>query len=189
MNIRRVRDANPTRKIKPPWEGVTYQKDKKHKRRSLGSPDNPIAKYGVDGIASRLLDINPILEAFGNAQTLKNDNSSRFGKWVQVDVLPDGRVAGGSVRRYLLEKSRVIYQAENERNYHVFYYMIQGVEQQERQDLRLLEEHQYRYCQAAKCMSMHSCSPQLTAACAGTSGPQLEIRKRIQRAGACCCSV
>lgn len=145
VNIQRMRNAYPNRKVKPPWEGAVYQADKKHKRRSLGTPDNPLTKFGVTGIAARLLDINPILEAFGNAQTLKNDNSSRFGKWVQVDILPDGSVGGGSVRRYLLEKSRVIHQAENERNYHVFYYMIQGVEHHERQDLMLLEEHQYRY--------------------------------------------
>ena len=77
---------------------------------------------GTGGLLQRkLLQSNPLLETFGNAQTLRNDNSSRFGKFIQVFFDADGRISGGAVRTYLLEKSRVVTQGKGERNYHIFY--------------------------------------------------------------------
>jgi myosin heavy subunit len=64
---------------------------------------------------------NPLLEAFGNSKTIRNDNSSRFGKWIEVYFSPNGRIIGAQIINYLLEKSRVIYQDAGERNYHIFY--------------------------------------------------------------------
>ena len=72
-------------------------------------------------IRRRILESNPILEAFGNAKTIRNDNSSRFGKFFELYCNEEGNIAGANITRYLLEKSRVVYQATGERNYHVFY--------------------------------------------------------------------
>ena len=75
-------------------------------------------------VEARLLQANPILEAFGNAKTLRNNNSSRFGKYVRVHLARDGRVVGGEVQSYLLETSRVVGQGQGERNYNVFYHLL-----------------------------------------------------------------
>ncbi|VDN30263.1 unnamed protein product [Cylicostephanus goldi] len=77
-------------------------------------------------IQQRILETNPILEAFGNAKTLRNNNSSRFGKFVEIHFGSDDKVAGGFVSHYLLEKSRLCRQANGERNYHIFYQLIAG---------------------------------------------------------------
>jgi len=73
------------------------------------------------GVDQNILMANPLLEAFGNAKTLRNDNSSRFGKWIEVYFGLNGRITGAKIINYLLEKSRVIYQDAGERNYHIFY--------------------------------------------------------------------
>lgn len=64
---------------------------------------------GVGELESKILDTNPIMEAFGNAKTTRNDNSSRFGKFIQLRFSSDGLVAGAGIRSYLLEKSRLVY--------------------------------------------------------------------------------
>jgi len=79
----------------------------------------------VGGIEKKVLQANPILEAFGNAKTIRNDNSSRFGKYMEIFFEPsDGRICGASTTNYLLEKIRVCQQAGNERNYHIFYQVV-----------------------------------------------------------------
>lgn len=75
----------------------------------------------VSGVDQNILMANPLLEAFGNAKTTRNDNSSRFGKWIEVYFSSHGRITGAKIINYLLEKSRVIQQDAGERNYHIFY--------------------------------------------------------------------
>lgn len=72
-------------------------------------------------VEQRVLASNPIMEAIGNAKTIRNDNSSRFGKYIEINFDKANCIIGAHMRTYLLEKSRVVYQAADERNYHIFY--------------------------------------------------------------------
>ncbi|XP_075216273.1 myosin-IIIb-like isoform X1 [Lycorma delicatula] len=79
-------------------------------------------------LEQRILQVNPIMEAFGNAQTGINANSSRFGKFLELSMTKGGRVTGARLCVYLLEQSRVVQQTQTERNFHVFYYMYDGLQ-------------------------------------------------------------
>ncbi|KFP15085.1 Unconventional myosin-XV, partial [Egretta garzetta] len=89
-------------------------------------------------------NVLPILESFGNARTILNDNSSRFGKLLNVH-LQHGVVVGTSISQYLLEKSRVVFQARGERNYHVFYELLAGLPVEQKEELYLQEAESYFY--------------------------------------------
>ncbi|KAK7895777.1 hypothetical protein WMY93_021102 [Mugilogobius chulae] len=88
-------------------------------------------------VEEKVLASNPIMEAIGNAKTTRNDNSSRFGKYIQIGFSKHYHIIGANMRTYLLEKSRVVFQAEDERNYHIFYQLCASSSLQEFKDLGL----------------------------------------------------
>lgn len=88
-------------------------------------------------LSAQILRANPILEAFGNAQTVRNNNSSRFGKFIRIEFSRNGAISGAFIDWYLLEKSRVVRINPNERNYHVFYQLLKGGDKKLKQDFLL----------------------------------------------------
>ncbi|KAM6034895.1 myosin-IIIb-like [Theristicus caerulescens] len=99
---------------------------------------------GNSQLEQQILQVNPLLEAFGNAQTVMNDNSSRFGKYIQLRFQKN-TVRGAKLSEYLLEKSRVVQQDTRERNFHIFYYMFAGLSSEEKEMYGLLDPSLYRY--------------------------------------------
>eukprot|EP00584_Thalassiosira_punctigera_P000378 CAMPEP_0172539274 /NCGR_PEP_ID=MMETSP1067-20121228/10496_1 /TAXON_ID=265564 ORGANISM="Thalassiosira punctigera, Strain Tpunct2005C2" /NCGR_SAMPLE_ID=MMETSP1067 /ASSEMBLY_ACC=CAM_ASM_000444 /LENGTH=2104 /DNA_ID=CAMNT_0013324925 /DNA_START=492 /DNA_END=6806 /DNA_ORIENTATION=- len=118
-----------------------------------GSRNSSMGRFGSDASVSSRLDTsteeedvcieqqvlqsNPILEAFGNARTLRNDNSSRFGKYIDIRFTSSGRLSGAKIETYLLEKVRLIHPSAGERNYHVFYQFLEAASKEERKKLGL----------------------------------------------------
>nr|XP_040017639.1 unconventional myosin-Vc isoform X3 [Gasterosteus aculeatus aculeatus] len=96
-------------------------------------------------VEDKVLASNPITEAIGNAKTTRNDNSSRFGKYTEIGFDRRYRIIGANMRTYLLEKSRVVFQADNERNYHIFYQMCSCAHLPEFEHLRLLAADEFEY--------------------------------------------
>ncbi|KAG6614640.1 myosin-like protein [Phytophthora cinnamomi] len=101
----------------------------------------------------RLIEQNPILEAFGNAKTLRNYNSSRFGKFMKLQFTADGefKLAGALVETYLLEKSRLVYQVDGERNFHIFYQLLAGASPQARKEFELTQAEDFCYLNQSGC--------------------------------------
>jgi myosin heavy subunit len=91
------------------------------------------------GLQTKILQASPILEAWGNAKTLRNNNSSRFGKFIEIWFGSNFEIIGASNTTYLLEKSRVVFQESGERNYHVFYQLLMGAPQEIISDLQLTD--------------------------------------------------
>ncbi|NWZ66554.1 MYO6 protein, partial [Acrocephalus arundinaceus] len=96
-------------------------------------------------IDDRIVEANPLLEAFGNAKTVRNNNSSRFGKFVEIHFNEKNSVVGGFVSHYLLEKSRICVQGKEERNYHIFYRLCAGAPDDIREKLYLSSPDNFRY--------------------------------------------
>uniref|UniRef100_A0A1W7RA51 Myosin heavy chain, non-muscle n=1 Tax=Hadrurus spadix TaxID=141984 RepID=A0A1W7RA51_9SCOR len=99
----------------------------------------------IGELEQQLLQANPILEAFGNAKTVKNDNSSRFGKFIRINFDASGFISGANIETYLLEKSRAIRQAKDERCFHIFYQLLTGTTPQQRKEFLLEDVKSYSF--------------------------------------------
>mmetsp|Transcript_16539 Transcript_16539/g.49488 ORF Transcript_16539/g.49488 Transcript_16539/m.49488 type:complete len:1726 (-) Transcript_16539:622-5799(-) len=109
---------------------------------------------GTRSVEQQVLESNPLLEAFGNAKTVRNDNSSRFGKFVEIQFSAAGRISGAAVRTYLLERSRVVQTNDPERNYHVFYQLCDGATPEEAELWRLQPANTFKYLNRSTCYTL-----------------------------------
>uniref|UniRef100_A0A251L150 Myosin motor domain-containing protein n=1 Tax=Manihot esculenta TaxID=3983 RepID=A0A251L150_MANES len=110
---------------------------------------------GGSGIEYEILKTNPILEAFGNAKTLRNDNSSRFGKLIEIHFSETGKISGAKIQTFLLEKSRVVQCMEGERSYHIFYQLCAGAPPMLREKINLKSASEYKYLGQSNCYSIN----------------------------------
>jgi myosin-1 len=108
----------------------------------------------IQQIKDMVLATNPLLESFGNAKTLRNNNSSRFGKYLQIHFNAAGEPVGADITNYLLEKSRVVGQIANERNFHIFYQFTKGASQQYRDLFGIQQPQTYVYTSRSKCLDV-----------------------------------
>ncbi|KAJ3132723.1 Myosin type-2 heavy chain 1 [Physocladia obscura] len=121
---------------------------------SISKPQRSNHAFGTKSIENAVLASNPILEAFGNAKTARNNNSSRFGKFVQLyfsnPSTGDVRITGARIRTYLLERSRLSFHPETERNYHIFYQLCAAIPVAERKQLGLDSWESFHYLNQGK---------------------------------------
>jgi myosin I len=108
----------------------------------------------IKQIKDMVLATNPLLESFGNAKTLRNNNSSRFGKYLQIHFNAQGEPVGADITNYLLEKSRVVGQITNERNFHIFYQFAKGASQSYRQMFGVQKPETYSYLSRSRCFDV-----------------------------------
>ncbi|CAA2963473.1 myosin-17-like [Olea europaea subsp. europaea] len=116
-------------------------------------------RSGVEGrtVEQQVLESNPVLEAFGNAKTVRNNNSSRFGKFVEIQFDKSGRISGAAIRTYLLERSRVCQISDPERNYHCFY-LLCAASPEDREKYKLGNPGSYHYLNQSKCYELDGVS-------------------------------
>ena len=101
-----------------------------------------------------VLATNPLLESFGNAKTLRNNNSSRFGKYLELEFNPQGEPVGAKITNYLLEKTRVVGQIVNERNFHIFYQFTKAATKEYRDNFGVQQPQSYLYTNKSKCFDV-----------------------------------
>ncbi|ORY57166.1 myosin-5 [Pseudomassariella vexata] len=108
----------------------------------------------IKQIKDMVLATNPLLESFGNAKTLRNNNSSRFGKYLQIHFNANGEPVGADITNYLLEKTRVVSQIVNERSFHIFYQFAKGASPEYRQNFGIQQPETYAYLSRSKCFNV-----------------------------------
>ncbi|KAL5014917.1 hypothetical protein ScPMuIL_009187 [Solemya velum] len=96
------------------------------------------------GLEEQILEVNPLLEAFGNAETVMNNNSSRFGKLIEIIFSPNGSITGAQITEHMLEKCRAVGQSVQENNFHIFYYLLAGLRPEELDLYFLSNPERYR---------------------------------------------
>uniref|UniRef100_H3A495 Myosin heavy chain 7 n=1 Tax=Latimeria chalumnae TaxID=7897 RepID=H3A495_LATCH len=111
---------------------------------ALGEPSGKKSPPLKGTLEDQIIQANPALEAFGNAKTVRNDNSSRFGKFIRIHFGTTGKLSSADIKIYLLEKSRVIFQQPGERDYHIFYQILSG-KKSELQDMLLVSTNPYDF--------------------------------------------
>ena len=116
-----------------------------------GAKDRTGASKDLSPVDKMIIQSSPILEAFGNAKTVRNNNSSRFGKYFEIQFSGAGEITGGVITDYLLEKSRVVSPAENERGYYIFYLLCKGCSPEEKAKYQLLSLSDYNYTNMSGC--------------------------------------
>jgi myosin-5 len=104
-------------------------------------------------VEKKVLESNPVLEAFGNAKTVRNNNSSRFGKFVEIQFDQRGRISGAAIRTYLLERSRVCQVSDPERNYHCFY-MLCAAPPEDIKKWKLADPRKFHYLNQSQCIEL-----------------------------------
>ncbi|XP_077348143.1 unconventional myosin-X [Lithobates pipiens] len=120
------------------------------------------SKVKTASVEQAILESSPIMEAFGNAKTVYNNNSSRFGKFIQLNICQKGHIQGGRIVDYLLEKNRVVRQNPKERNYHIFYALLEGAGKEEREAFYLLQTEKYHYLNQSGCITDETISDKET---------------------------
>ncbi|XP_053322298.1 unconventional myosin-X [Spea bombifrons] len=120
------------------------------------------SKETTASVEQAILESSPIMEAFGNAKTVYNNNSSRFGKFIQLHICQKGHIQGGRIIDYLLEKNRVVRQNPEERNYHIFYALLEGAGKEEKEAFYLLQAEKYHYLNQSGCITDETMSDKET---------------------------
>ncbi|NWI69314.1 MYH6 protein, partial [Todus mexicanus] len=112
---------------------------------AIGDRKKEVANSSKGTLEDQIIQANPALEAFGNAKTVRNDNSSRFGKFIRIHFGATGKLASADIETYLLEKSRVIFQLKAERNYHIFYQILSNKKPELLAEMLLITNNPYDY--------------------------------------------
>eukprot|EP00026_Physarum_polycephalum_P000139 Phypoly_transcript_00139.p1 GENE.Phypoly_transcript_00139~~Phypoly_transcript_00139.p1 ORF type:complete len:2086 (+),score=546.87 Phypoly_transcript_00139:143-6400(+) len=123
-------------------------------RQGAALPPDSKEETKTVSIEERVLESTPLLEAVGNAKTLRNDNSSRFGKFIEIHFNEFGQIIGAKIQTYLLEKSRIVRQVKGERNYHIFYQLLAGADDAMREELSLQTAEDYYYLSQSECTTV-----------------------------------
>merc|ERR1719187_2939888 len=135
--------AGKTENTKKVIQYLAYVAASKPKSSAIHTPSSQDLSFGE--LEQQLLKANPILEAFGNAKTVKNDNSSRFGKFIRINFDASGYIAGANIETYLLEKARVIRQQDDERTFHIFYQLLSGANADYKKNFILEDPKNYTF--------------------------------------------